>query len=137
MLTLRGVFKDGRITFSDKVPFSGEHQVLVTFLDAEDGILFVSEEKRSSLVELIRESGLLTPRELEALQLAQRGMQTKDIADKLGLSDGTVRNRFSSIYSKLKVSNRSQAIRKAVELGLLSPLKGLQSNNRNSDRASH
>jgi DNA-binding NarL/FixJ family response regulator len=125
MLTLRGVFKDGRITFSEKVPFSGEHQVLVTFLDAEDGILFVSEEKRRSLVELIRESGLLTPRELEALQLAQRGMQTKDIADKLGLSDGTVRNRFSSIYSKLKVSNRSQAIRKAVELGLLAPLKGL------------
>jgi DNA-binding NarL/FixJ family response regulator len=125
MLTLRGVFKDGRITFSDAVPFSGEHQVLVTFLDTEDEILFVSEEKRNSLVEIIRESGLLTSRELEALQLAQRGMQTKDIADNLGLSDGTIRNRFSSIYSKLKVSNRSQAIKKAVELGLLAPLKGL------------
>ena len=125
MLTLRGVFEDGQITFSDAVPFSGEHQVLVTFLDTEDEILFASEEKRNALVGLIRESGLLTSRELEALQLAQRGMQTKDIADKLGLSDGTIRNRFSRIYSKLKVSNRSQAIKKAVELGLLAPLKGL------------
>jgi DNA-binding NarL/FixJ family response regulator/exonuclease VII small subunit len=61
----------------------------------------------------------LTERELEVLGLTQKGMQTKEIAETLGLSDGTIRNYLSSIYSKLSVSNKIEAVQKAVELGLL------------------
>jgi DNA-binding NarL/FixJ family response regulator len=64
----------------------------------------------------------LSTRELEVLRLTQEGMQNKEIADTLDLSDGTVRNYLSGIYQKLGVGNRVEAVHKAVELGLLPPI---------------
>jgi DNA-binding CsgD family transcriptional regulator len=126
VLTLRGVFKDGQIVFLDQVPFTGQRQVLVTFLDTEDEIAVIPNEERKLLLDHIHQSGLgLSPRELQVLESAQQGMQSREIADALGISDGTVRNYLSSIYDKLRVRNRAEAIKKAVELGLLSPLRGL------------
>ena len=126
MLTLRGIFKDGQITFLEEVPFAGQHEVLVTFLDTEDETVVISHQKRNLLLDHIQKSGLgLSRRELQVLELARQGMQTKEIANELGISDGTVRNYLSSVYSQLKVRNRAEAIKKAVELGLLSPLRGL------------
>lgn len=126
MLTLRGVFKDGQIVFLDQVPFTGQRQVLVTFLDTEDEIAVIPNEERKLLLDHIHQSGLgLSSRELQVLESAQQGMQSREIADALGISDGTVRNYLSSIYDKLRVRNRAEAIKKAVELGLLSPLRGL------------
>ncbi|MBN1877386.1 MAG: DUF4935 domain-containing protein [Anaerolineae bacterium] len=61
----------------------------------------------------------LTARELEVLELTQKGMQTKEIAETLGLSDGTIRNYLSSIYEKLDANNRIDAVQKAIELKLL------------------
>ncbi|AJS58236.1 helix-turn-helix transcriptional regulator [Paenibacillus sp. IHBB 10380] len=61
----------------------------------------------------------LTPRELEILQLVAQGLRYKTIASKLYLSDGTVRNYASSVYLKLDVRNREEAVQKAVDTGLL------------------
>lgn len=61
----------------------------------------------------------LTPRELEILQLVTQGLRYKTIAAKLYLSDGTVRNYASSVYLKLDVRNREEAVRKALAAGIL------------------
>ncbi len=61
----------------------------------------------------------LTSRELEILQFVSKGLRYKTIASKLYLSDGTVRNYASSVYLKLGVRNREEAVQKAREAGLM------------------
>ena len=60
----------------------------------------------------------LTEREVEVLTLVARGLSNEDIAKKLFLSEGTVRNHVSSIVAKLGVSDRTQAALIAVQHGL-------------------
>ncbi|WP_190945069.1 hybrid sensor histidine kinase/response regulator transcription factor [Paenibacillus sp. UASWS1643] len=61
----------------------------------------------------------LTSREMEILQLVCKGLRYKTIAAKLYLSDGTVRNYASTVYMKLGVRNREEAVQKAIEAGFL------------------
>ncbi len=58
-----------------------------------------------------RESfGKLSPRELEVIQLAAQGLRNKAIADRLNLSARTVEGYFNSIFTKLNVSSRVEAV---------------------------
>lgn len=52
----------------------------------------------------------LTPRETEILELVSQGLTNKEIADKLGLSFDTIRNRLRQVYDKLHVHCRAQAV---------------------------
>jgi DNA-binding NarL/FixJ family response regulator len=65
----------------------------------------------------------LTPRQLEILSLctAYPDDSTAQLAKKLSVSNSTVRNLLSATYLKLGVSNRSGAIAKARQLGLITP----------------
>ena len=60
----------------------------------------------------------LSPRELDVLRLLARGLSNADIAQRLYLSEGTVRNYVSAILSKLDVSDRTQAAVLALRHGL-------------------
>lgn len=60
----------------------------------------------------------LTEREMQVLKCISDGLANRDIAAKLFLSEGTVKNYISSIYSKLNVHNRASATKKASEEGL-------------------
>lgn len=60
----------------------------------------------------------LTGREAEVLRLIAGGLSNADIADRLFLSDGTVRNHVSAILAKLGVSDRTQAAVIAIQHGL-------------------
>lgn len=60
----------------------------------------------------------LTPRELEVLELIGQGDKNSDIAEKLVISNKTVRNHITNIFSKLQVADRAQAIIKARDAGL-------------------
>jgi len=60
----------------------------------------------------------LTPRELEVLELIAQGANNSQIAEQLVITDKTVRNHITSIFSKLQVADRAQAIIKAREAGL-------------------
>lgn len=71
------------------------------------------------LLQAMREENPLTQRELEILLAARRGLTTKEIAQTLFLSSGTVRNYLSEIMSKLQVQTRQDAIRHAEEKGWL------------------
>ena len=61
----------------------------------------------------------LTPRELEVLNLIALGLPNKAIADRLGISDQTVKFHVAAIISKLGASNRTEAVRLAVRRGLI------------------
>lgn len=59
----------------------------------------------------------LTEKERKAVRLAGEGMKTADIAEKLFLSEGTVRNYLSEAIAKLNAANRIDAARIAKQKG--------------------
>lgn len=59
----------------------------------------------------------LTPRETELVELLAQGLDNAQIAARLALSEKTVRNHITSVFAKLEVENRSQAIVRAREAG--------------------
>ena len=61
----------------------------------------------------------LTARELQVLELLAEGLANKAIAERLGISDQTVKFHVSSISGKLGAANRTDAVRRAVRRGLL------------------
>ena len=63
---------------------------------------------------------ILTKKELEILQELPSGMTIKEISNKNYISEATVKSHLYSIYQKLEVSNRVQAIAKARSLNILS-----------------
>lgn len=60
----------------------------------------------------------LTEREVDVLRLIARGFNNADIAGRLHLSEGTVRNHVSAIFTKLEVADRTQAAVIAIQHGL-------------------
>jgi DNA-binding NarL/FixJ family response regulator len=60
----------------------------------------------------------LTEREVDVLRLVARGFTNADIAERLHLSEGTVRNHVSAIFAKLEVADRTQAAVIAIQHGL-------------------
>ncbi len=65
----------------------------------------------------LRES--LTERELEVLAHLAEGLSNKAIGERLGISDQTVKFHVASITGKLAVTNRTEAVRRALRLGLI------------------
>jgi len=63
----------------------------------------------------------MTAREVEILGMVVAGLTNQQIATRLHLSAGTVRNRLGHLFPKLDVVNRAQAAARAVELGLVDP----------------
>ena len=61
----------------------------------------------------------LTSREKEVLQMAAKGANNKEIAEKLVLSEVTVKSHMNSIFKKLKVTNRTQAVLLAIQMNLI------------------
>lgn len=61
----------------------------------------------------------LTERETEILRLMAGGYSNKEIANSLSVAEGTVKNHVSNILSKLGVRDRTRAVLKALELGIV------------------
>ena len=64
-------------------------------------------------------SDVLTPRELEVLELVQQGRSNREVAEVLYISRGTVKRHIENIMARLGVSDRTQAVVKALQLGIL------------------
>jgi DNA-binding NarL/FixJ family response regulator len=107
---------------------SPEHLVAaVRLVSAGDALLAPSITRR--LIERFARVGLpemsrtamaeLTPREMEVLTLIARGMGNAEIAEKLFLSETTVKTHVARILSKLELANRVQAVVFAYENGLV------------------
>ena len=86
--------------------------------DLAAGKVYLSPQAYEALVLATRSQGkehVLTEREVEILRLAKRGLPNPQIANSLHLSPGTVRNHLSSIYRKLDVHSRHEALQIAEE----------------------
>jgi DNA-binding NarL/FixJ family response regulator len=87
-------------------------------------IIVSAPDQRSSAGDERPDEGVfeeaLTHREFEVLELLAEGLPNKGIADRLGISDQTVKFHIASIMGKLGASNRVETVRRAVRRGLLS-----------------
>ena len=72
-----------------------------------------------------RDLATLTPRELEVMRLLGRGLSNAELADRLHLSEATVKTHVARILAKLGLRDRAQTVVAAYETGLISP--GVQS----------
>ena len=61
----------------------------------------------------------LTPKELEVLDAVAEGLSNQQVADRLFVSLSTIKTHLQSIYGKLDVKRRTQAVERARRLGLL------------------
>jgi LuxR family maltose regulon positive regulatory protein len=91
------------------------YRLLGAFPDAEP-VQIEPLKSHDSTIELIEH---LSEREIEILQLIAEGLTNQEIASKLYLSLNTVKAHNRNIYSKLSVSNRTQAVSKSRSLGIL------------------
>jgi DNA-binding CsgD family transcriptional regulator len=73
---------------------------------------FVPDDKK-------REDLGITPREFEILELIARGMSNREIAEKLFVSENTVKTHSSRVFDKLGAKRRTQAVQMGKEMGLL------------------
>ena len=64
--------------------------------------------------------GILTKREREVFELLIKNYTTKEIAEKLGISEKTVRNHISNVMQKLGVKGRSGAVIELLKLNEIS-----------------
>ncbi len=79
----------------------------------------------SMLIEVRRQDGMseperiITKREEEVLQLIADGCSTPEVAENLYISQKTVKNHLASIYQKLDARDRTQAVLRAVRMGIV------------------
>lgn len=99
-------------------------QVLLMLLK-EERLQDLNEGERGFLYVLLqlgnhdKENVLLSNRELEVLKVLATGASNKKIGEQLCISLSTVKTHIINIYSKLHVSNRVEAIKKATEEGII------------------
>jgi DNA-binding CsgD family transcriptional regulator len=61
----------------------------------------------------------ITPRELDVLRLIAEGLSTREMADRLCVSENTIKTHCSRVLDKLGASRRTQAVQVGKQLGLL------------------
>jgi DNA-binding NarL/FixJ family response regulator len=93
--------------------------IVVSVPSSRDSGLGIRDPEQDRDRELVFEEAL-TPRELEVLELLAQGLPNKGIAERLAISDQTVKFHIASIMGKLGASNRVETVRRAVRRGLLS-----------------
>lgn len=79
---------------------------------APSGQPFVRDERK-------REDLGITRRELDILELIAQGMSNREIAEKLFVSENTVKTHSSRVFDKLGAKRRTQAVQLGKEMGLL------------------
>jgi DNA-binding CsgD family transcriptional regulator len=87
-------------------------RIVVKEVPVPAGEPFLVDEKK-------RENLGITPRELEILELIAQGMSNREIAEKLFVSENTVKTHSSRVFDKLGAKRRTQAVQLGKEFGLL------------------
>ena len=99
-------------------------EVLSALHMAGHGDVIISPEFAQALLEeaentQMSQSALLSEREMEVLQLLADGQSTPEIATTMFISQKTVKNHLASIYEKIDARDRTQAVIRAVRLGII------------------
>jgi DNA-binding CsgD family transcriptional regulator len=61
----------------------------------------------------------LTPREHDVLVLVADGLRNREVAERLGITEHTVKFHLAAIFGKLGASSRTEAVRRGFQLGLI------------------
>ncbi|HHZ17330.1 MAG TPA: response regulator transcription factor [Peptococcaceae bacterium] len=77
--------------------------------------LLFTEVNRMTKPQNREEGKAITSREMDILKLLARGLSNKEIASELSISEKTVKNHITSIFRKIKVEDRTQAVLYAVK----------------------
>jgi DNA-binding NarL/FixJ family response regulator len=83
------------------------------------GLMVAAGSLLSASAQMPAAHGSLTEREAEILGLLAKGLANKQIALELGISEHTAKFHVSSIYTKLNVNSRTQAVREGLRSGLI------------------
>jgi DNA-binding CsgD family transcriptional regulator len=86
--------------------------IVVKHLPVPAATPFIPDERK-------REDLSITRRELEVLELIAQGMSNREIAEKLYVSENTVKTHSSRVFDKLGARRRTQAVQLGKEFGLL------------------
>ncbi len=97
---------------------SSEQELLASIEKAAAGETFISPAVAAKLADSLRREPL-TARELEVLKLIAEGRSNKEIAGSLFVTESTVKLHANKLFQKLNVSNRAEAIKTALQRGLI------------------
>jgi DNA-binding CsgD family transcriptional regulator len=89
-----------------------QQTIVVKEIPVPAGGAFIPDEKK-------RENLHITRRELEILELMAQGLSNREIAEKLFVSENTVKTHSSRVFDKLGARRRTQAVQLGKEFGLL------------------
>jgi two-component system, NarL family, response regulator LiaR len=105
---------------------SSPHELLQAIREVHRGESFLAPAVARKLIQEINRPEELPPasdplseRELEVLELIAKGLANQEIADRLVISERTVRNHVGNILGKLHLANRTQAALYALQKGLV------------------
>lgn len=95
-----------------------DSQAEAALLDPRPDLVVLETDLIGSEPEEVRGEPL-TPREREVLEWLAEGLPNRLIAERLGISEHTVKFHVASIYGKLGVSTRAEAVRRGLRRGLI------------------
>ena len=105
---------------ADELVAELEHLLLARpHLERAEAALLELQQQINRLRKVPREASMLTAAELRLLPLLTTHLTSRQIAEHLYVSRNTIKTQAISVYRKLGVSSRTQAIDRAVEVGLL------------------
>jgi DNA-binding NarL/FixJ family response regulator len=115
---IRTLLDSGARGFIPKL--AGSEQLLDALRRILAGEIYVPDALLGRQVAVAKEAGdTLTARQLDILPLLAEGMPNKQIADALGVTEGTVKQHLKELFKRLSARNRTQAVQEARRLGLL------------------
>jgi DNA-binding NarL/FixJ family response regulator len=115
---IRTLIDSGARGFIPKL--AGSEQLLDALRRILAGEIYVPDALLVRQAAVAKEAGdALTARQLDILPLLAEGMPNKQIADALGVTEGTVKQHLKDLFKRLSARNRTQAVQEARRLGLL------------------
>ena len=90
-----------------------------TALSPQLAATMLDEVRRLDVPDTPEADRVITKREEEVLQLIADGCSTPEVAERLYISQKTVKNHLASIYQKLDARDRTQAVLQAVRMGIV------------------
>ena len=90
-----------------------------TALSPQLAASMLNEVRKLEAADAAEEERVVTKREEEVLQLIADGCSTPEVAESLYISQKTVKNHLASIYQKLDARDRTQAVLRAVRMGIV------------------
>lgn len=97
---------------------TGVDELVLAIRAGRRGGIHLDAAVTRQMTQPIRVAGQLTPREWEVLRLVAAGRSNQDVADRMSISERTVRTHLGSIFGKLGVSSRTQAALWARDRGI-------------------